>query len=166
MESYAEEEVLGALSAGEESELEETLLSLRLEDRKSRLMNAARKRWIGKVNYARKRLELLGWEEACHQTAMEILGYRFNRSVMLFLAGDYSLEALRSGGFSAETIFEAGKGRWKLRGSRPANHPKNRIDQYLSWVAARPQWPSGLEDWEVNWPRSVPAIPRRQIEGT
>ena len=129
LESYAEEEVLGALADGETTALEERLLILPLEQRQEKLLKAAKSRWLGKVDYARKRLEILSWENACHQTAMEILGYRYNRAVMLFLAGDYTLEAIRSGSHSVEDIFRAGKGRWKLSGSRPANHPKIRLDQ-------------------------------------
>ena len=147
LEAYAEEEVLGALSAGDESALEEALLSLPLENRKTKLTEAARKRWTGKVTFARKRIELIGWDEACHQTALEILGYRYNRAAMLFLAGDYTLNALRSGDYTAEKLFEAGKGRWKLRGSRPANHPRQRLKQYLEWVRARPHWPQQLKEW-------------------
>ena len=147
LESYAEEEMLEVLATGDELALEEHLLSLDLEGRVSRLMKAARKRWKGKVEFARKRLELLGWEEACHQTAMEILGYRYNRPAMLFVAGDYTLGALRSGSYTAEEIFEAGRGRWRLRGSRPANQPKQRLVQYLEWVAERPQWPEDLTGW-------------------
>ena len=160
LESYAEEEVLGALSAGEETALEEALFTLSLGDRKARILNAAKKRWTGKVAYARKRIELLGWEEACHQTAMEILGYRYNRSTMLFVAGDYTLNALRTGSHTVESIFEAGKGRWKLSGSRPANHPKHRIAQYLAWVSLRSQWPENL----VRWGKAVQKAPEARSE--
>lgn len=145
LEAYAEEEALGALSSGAESQLEDELLSLSFLDRSNLLKNAAKKRWLGKVAYAAKRIQALGWEEACHQTALEILGYRYNRAAMLFVAGDYSLSALRSGNHTVATIYEAGLGRWRVSGTRPANHPRQRLFQYVDWVNKRPIWPDNLE---------------------
>ncbi|MDG2166461.1 MAG: DUF2851 family protein [Opitutales bacterium] len=159
LESYAEEEVLGALADGETTALEESLLILPLEKRYEKLLKAARSRWLGKVEYARKRLEILSWEEACHQTAMEILGYRYNRAVMLFLAGDYSLAAIRSGSHNVEDVYGAGKGKWKLSGSRPANHPNIRLGQYFEWVHARPNWPENLVSWGNEFQRAENLAP-------
>ncbi len=145
LESYAEEEALGVLAAGEETALEESFLSLPLSERIPQLVKGAEKRWSAKVAYAAQRIALLGWEEACHQTALEILGYRYNRAAMLFVAGDYSLKSLRSGRFSATDLYEAGKGRWRLSGTRPANLPLHRLSQYQSWVEKNPYWPGELE---------------------
>lgn len=145
LESYAEEEALGVLVAGEETALEESFLSVPLSERISQLINGAEKRWVAKIKYAKRRIALLGWEEACHHTALEILGYRYNRAAMLFVAGDYSLKSLRSGGFSATDLYEAGKGRWRLSGTRPANLPLNRLTQYKDWVDKKPNWPGDLE---------------------
>ena len=39
----------------------------------------ARERWIQKCLYAQKRLDSTGWEGACHQWFLEVLGYRRNR---------------------------------------------------------------------------------------
>lgn len=153
LESYAEEEALGSLTIGDESDLEIELMSLPLEERMSVLEEGARKRWQGKLGYARSRIQTLGWEEACHQTALEILGYRYNRTTMLFIGGDYSLEALRSGKFSASELFEAGKPRWRVSGTRPANHPKQRLRQYNEWVSLKPFWPVDLEKFKINAPR-------------
>lgn len=145
LESYAEEEALGVLAAGEETALEESFLSVPLSERIPQLVEAAEKRWSAKVAYAAQRIALLGWEEACHHTALEILGYRYNRAAMLFVAGDYSLKSLRSGGFSAIDLYEAGKGRWRLSGTRPANLPLHRLTQYQDWVESKPHWPGDLE---------------------
>lgn len=144
LETYAEEEALGALTPGR-SDLELELLAQPWKKRIGLLGKAARKRWEGKVRYAGNRLDSLGWEEACHQTAMEILGYRYNRAVMLFLGADYSLKALKSGKYGWEELFEAGGGRWRLSGIRPANHPKLRLRQYLDWIGRRPDWPRRLK---------------------
>ncbi|MCB1121133.1 MAG: DUF2851 family protein [Verrucomicrobiae bacterium] len=94
LESYAEEAALGALTPGQ-SDLELDLLALPWEERHRLLETAARKRWEAKVRYAANRIRALGWEEACHQTALEIMGYRYNRSAMLFVAADFSFQALK-----------------------------------------------------------------------
>jgi len=39
-----------------------------------------------KTRFASRRIERLGWSEACHYAALEILGYRFNRTPMLRIA--------------------------------------------------------------------------------
>jgi hypothetical protein len=152
LESYAEEEALAALTGDQASEIELQLLTLGEEERRMTLEKGAQARWEGKVGYARRRIEAIGWEAACHMSAMEILGYRHNRPTMLLIAGDYTLKALRSGNYSAQQLFEAGKGRWRLSGTRPANHPKARLTQYLSWVKNQPHWPEVLgalaETWE------------------
>lgn len=153
LESYAEEEALGALISGDETALEESLLELGFDDRMALLVESAAKRWKAKVDYAKRRIETLGWEEACHQTALEIMGYRYNRAAMLFLAGDYSLSALRSGNFSAADLYQAGHGRWRTSGTRPANHPRQRLFQYEDWINQRPLWPSDLEDSLRDFPQ-------------
>ncbi|MCZ6673909.1 MAG: DUF2851 family protein [Verrucomicrobia bacterium] len=168
LESYAEEEALGALTVGSEPALSETLLTMPLSDRLSLLVDSAHKRWRGKVVYARKRIEALGWEEACHQTALEILGYRYNRAVMLFVAGDYSLNALRSGNYKAADLYEAGQRRWRVSGTRPANHPRQRLEQYLDWVGQRPLWPDEMEGFLHKLPRvendQVLEVRRKDLE--
>ena len=44
-------------------------------------------------------------------------------------------------------MYQAGEGRWRLSGSRPANYPKRRLEQYLEWVDSRPHWPEQLREW-------------------
>jgi hypothetical protein len=101
----------------------------------------AARRWEQKVHFARLRVQRLGWTEACHHSALEILGYRFNRATMLRVAGRWPLAAWTR---QCENVWEealAGEaGAWSVQGVRPANQPRNRLRQY----AARPDWPEGL----------------------
>jgi hypothetical protein len=162
LESYAEEEALGALISGDETALEESLLELSFDERMVLLEESARKRWIAKVGYAKRRIDTLGWEESCHHTALEIMGYRYNRAAMLFLAGDYSLSALRSGIHSASDLYRAGLGRWRTSGTRPANHPRQRLIQYENWVNQRPQWPSELENSLCHFPEIADSVANKE----
>jgi hypothetical protein len=168
LENYAEEEVLGALAAGEETALEDWLLAIPTPERLKYLVEAAEKRWHAKVKYAARRISMLGWEEACHHTGLEILGYRYNRAAMLFIAGDYSLKALRDGDFSAGDLYRAGEGRWRLSGTRPANQPFQRLVQYETWVKKKPFWPDNLSacvSWFSEWgDRSVTDTSRKLLE--
>ena len=102
------------------------------------------RRWQMKVHFARLRLQRLGWEEACHQTALEILGYRFNRAAMVRVATRFPLPEWREGRVGAESAFAEEKERWSLHGVRPTNHPRVRLRQYERWVCARPDWPERL----------------------
>ena len=144
LENYAEDAAVGALTDRDE-EILEFWTSRSMEERHALVTEHALRRWKEKVGYARKRIRALDWEAACHQTALEILGYRYNRSAMLMAGADYSLPALRSGDYSLEDLYAAGRGRWKLTGTRPANHPRTRLAQYLDWVRLRPHWPSDLQ---------------------
>lgn len=72
---------------------------------------------------------------------------------MLFLAGDYSLSALRSGNHTASDLYQAGHGRWRTSGTRPANHPRQRLFQYEDWINQRPLWPSDLETLLKRFPQ-------------
>lgn len=144
LENYAEDAAVGALT-DEDAEILEFWVSRPKEERHALATEHALRRWKEKVGYARKRIRALDWEAACHQTALEILGYRYNRSAMLMAGADYSLPALRSGRYSVEDLYAAGRGRWKATGTRPANHPLTRLAQYLDWVRSRPYWPSDLQ---------------------
>jgi len=146
LEAYAQEALLEKLSGNADTELMLTeWSSMPLSERKARIYEAARLRWEGKCRFMEKRVDLLGWDEACHQSAMEILGYRFNRSAMLWIAGDYSLRALVQGQVSVDELYEAGVGHWNLGRLRPANHPRKRLAQYLQWVERVPDWPEKLK---------------------
>jgi hypothetical protein len=94
------------------------------------------------VQFARGRVQRLGWDAACHQTALEILGYRFNRAPMLRLAEGWPLSVWAAPAFDVDPLFESERGRWSVQGVRPANHPRTRLRQYAAWTQARPDWPA------------------------
>lgn len=146
IEAYAAQEALRALAHPDECTLLEWMLSRALEDRQDALFERAHYRWRQKCRFAEQRLNQLGWEGACHQYAMEVLGYSRNRAPMSRIALAYPLALMRTCPLQATDLFEQQRQRWRLAGLRPANHPKHRLNQYLSWVGAVPDWPKVLRD--------------------
>lgn len=143
-EEFAEEQIISKLAGIKEFE----------EDRKeiaqlalAQNIGFARDRWIQKLGFARKRIERLGWEAACHQWFMEVLGYRRNRIPMARIAMQCSITEWRKG-VNPEKLFE-NENDWKLRGSRPANHPSGRLLQYAKLIRKQPAWPELLRKMEV-----------------
>jgi hypothetical protein len=145
LESTAAEEALLALEQTERTAALEVMLHRPLEERLFELRERAGRRWRQKAAFARKRLERMEWEQACHLTALEVLGYRRNRAPMAELAMRHALGEMR--GLSAQALFEEMAGQWALAGLRPPNHPKRRLGQYLNLLAARPDWPERLREW-------------------
>lgn len=147
LEEYAGEDAVEALAGRPLHAAETALAALAPAERRETLAACGRERWRFKVRIAGQRVVRLGWSEACHQTALEILGYRFNRVPMLQVAARRPLERWR-GVEEAEAIVEACLGddelRWSFQGVRPANHPRRRLAQYARWVAAVPDWPERL----------------------
>lgn len=146
LEEYASEDSIVALAGvGLKAEVE-TLIALPIESRREGLVGAARRRWEQKRRFAALRIDRLGWTGACHQTAMEVMGYARNRIPMLVLAERYSLEIMTSGKrVEADSLWLEVEGKWRLNGCRPANHPKLRLQQYLNWVRSCPDWPEKLQ---------------------
>ena len=130
----------------------EPLYSRSVEDCRSLLAEKALERWNLKYGFAQKRIDRLGWEEACHTTAMETLGFSENRIPMLRVATTVSLAELREAPPDLESIYKIGGGMWTTRGTRPANYPRLRLEQYLYWVAENPDWPRALERWASTGP--------------
>lgn len=152
LEEYAAEEAVETL-ANRPAALIIDLLGPLLQPELARLIAGhAKARWNQKVHFARMRIHRLGWNEACHQSALEVLGYRFNRSTMLRIAGAHPLSAWADSAFNANDVFESERGGWSLQGLRPANHPRLRLNQYSRWVQARPDWPMRLEEWAEKLP--------------
>lgn len=145
LEEYAEEEAVENLARRPGFPGLEELVALPPEERTSRLRAQAERRWMMKVHHASLRISRLGWTEACHHTALEILGYRFNREPMLRIAGRWPLACWSAPGFSLAGVSDAEAGRWVVQGVRPANRPRERLRQYAAWVAAKPDWPARLE---------------------
>jgi hypothetical protein len=157
LEEIAIDDAIEALSGGssprlylDPSELGEAELHARAEAR-----------WQSKVRIARLRIQRLGWEDSCHHTAMEILGYRFNRVPMLRLAGRFPLVDWGRGVVDGESAYAEEADRWRLHGLRPANHPRGRLCHYAAWTRARPDWPGRLADWTSR----LPAVSRDEPTG-
>src|SRR5205809_786294 len=81
-------------------------------------------RWRQKIYVARLRVQRLGWTDACHCAALEILGYRFNRAAMLRAAGRWPLATWLQAQVNVDEIYAGEIGGWSLQGVRPANHPR------------------------------------------
>lgn len=147
LEEYAAEAAVEQLADRPASRVLDELGALPAEALSDMLQAHAKRRWEQKVHFARLRVQRLGWEAACHHTALEILGYRFNRAPMLRIAGQWPLAAWAARDFGAqvETLYAAEADTWTVQGVRPANHPRTRLSQYAAWVAARPDWPTRLE---------------------
>lgn len=163
LEEYAADAAISAIAARPADQLAEAWLQWSEAERTQHVLAGARRRWEAKVRYARLRIERLGWEAACHHTALEILGYRFNRAPMLELAGRWPLAEWDAAAFSPEACFEALVGRWSLQGVRPANHPRKRLHAYLNWVRAAvgrngESWPTTLARLAMDWPEGESEI--------
>lgn len=144
LEEYASDDsIVGSAGVEIRAELE-PLLALDVGSRRRELAALAKERWELKLHFARQRVERLGWEGACHQSALEILGYSKNRIPMLLVAGSYGVAAFAGEEASLEALWSAGRDKWRLRGCRPANHPRARLLRYRDWAQERPDWPLRL----------------------
>ncbi|MFT3780734.1 MAG: DUF2851 family protein [Nibricoccus sp.] len=147
LEEYAADDAVERLADHPLAKAHEKLTRLSPEELHAQLTQHAQKRWDGKVRYAKIRIERLGWENACHHTALEILGYGYNRAPMLAVAGSLPLERWQAESsrenWPAE-VFEQFRERWSLQAIRPANHPRVRLRQYAAWVGGNPNWPDQL----------------------
>lgn len=146
LEEFAADEAVEVMSGRFSASAPEELARLEPDALSGLLRDQARRRWRQKVHYAQVRSARLGWEAVCHHTALEILGYRFNRAPMLRVAGRWPLEAWREPAFDFEAVYLSEKGRWSLQGVRPANQPRVRLRQYAEWVRNTPDWPARLLD--------------------
>jgi hypothetical protein len=142
LEEYAADEAVESLANRPMARLMNDLSAMPLADVRALLARHAAARWQQKVHFARVRINRLGWDAACHHAALEVLGFRYNRSPMLRIAARWPLSNWRDAAVTAEAAFESETGSWSVQGVRPANHPKARIRQYVEWVRARPQWTS------------------------
>ena len=164
LEEYATDEAVAALSSRDALPLVEDLLALEPAARAAAIHAAAQTRWQEKVRYAKLRIDRCGWEEACHLTALEILGYRANREAMLRVGTRFPASRWRSPehptGPETEALLAAGGESWTLRGVRPANQPRLRLEQYRRWMARVPDWPARLVEF------CLPTLDDAAPEGT
>ncbi len=145
LEAYATDDALLEMEKVEELEWVATYLERSLADRTSLLRERAQERWGQKLQFAEKRLADVGWEEACHQLCLEVLGYSRNRAPMLQIGLTYPLYEMAKGSLDADTLYATQDGKWKLSGSRPANHPRLRLKQYLKLLQYDACWPERLK---------------------
>ena len=150
LEEYAAEDAVESLANRPASQIVELLGVLSGSELESLLLKYAAERWRQKVRYAGLRIQRLGWDEACHQTALDILGYRFNRTPMLRIAGRVPLTDWHKD-VQADAIYAQENG-WSLQGLRPANHPRLRLHQYREWTARIRGWPEVLKNEAAQLP--------------
>ncbi len=155
LEEFAADDAVESLAQRDACRLAEALLALTPDERGAQLLRAAQKRWAQKLHFAGLRLERLGWEAACHHSALEILGYRFNRAAMLAVAERLPHPRWR-GGIDPEVALAAGEGLWRHQGVRPANAPRRRLAQYAAWNAAVPDWPRCWAAFAAELPAGIP----------
>lgn len=144
LEEFAADEAVESLARRPLARLPAELGTLPVAELDGLLRRQALKRWRQKVHFSRIRVERLGWAEACHHAALEILGYRFNRAPMLRIAGRWPLAGWADGAVDPDEVFAAESEAWSVQGVRPANQPRARLLQYAAWARARPDWPDRL----------------------
>jgi hypothetical protein len=146
IEAYAEEAAVEGIAGRPFSQLRAALAGVSVEDLAGAVSRHSARRWAAKVQLARRRIERLGWDGACHQAALEVLGYRPNRDPMLAVAEAFPLAHWRGADPAAlvEEAWNFQSENWRQGGVRPANLPRRRLAQYARWVAARPDWPVAL----------------------
>ncbi|MFH1497977.1 MAG: DUF2851 family protein [Verrucomicrobiota bacterium] len=145
LEEYAAEAAMENLAGRPASQLGEWLDDLPAGRAEAELAARSARRWRAKVHFASVRWRRLGWTGACHHTALEVLGYRFNRAPMLRVAGRRPLAdwaADPDGAVECARLSEADA--WRQSGVRPVNRPERRLLQYADWVRRVPDWP---EQW-------------------
>jgi len=144
LEAYVTDEALLEMEQVNDLEWVASFLEKTLEQRISEIRVQTERRWRQKCAFAKKRLASTSWEEACHQSCLEVLGYSRNRAPLSRIALEYPLSAMATTDMDAERLFAERSGDWKLSGLRPANHPLKRLEQYLKIVSHCPAWPSRL----------------------
>jgi len=158
LEDYAADEALLAAEGRDPLGPLEEFLHRPPAERLARLLDRALHRWRQKRAYAAHRIAQAGFTEACHQLTLEALGYRRNRPPMSALALKYPLAAWAKRPPLPGLLFEEEKGKWKLAGLRPANHPRRRLEQYAKVMAAQGEWPQALLRFASNWPEGATAV--------
>lgn len=154
LEAYVEEAAVERLAGRPYSQLREAVMTMSPQQLTVEVARHARARWRAKVALARRRIELLGWEAACHRRALEVLGYRPNRDAMLMVAERWPLAEWRSGSARPATILVQMADSWDKAGVRPVNSPKRRLEQYAGWIDRTPDWPDRLAELELDLARS------------
>jgi hypothetical protein len=144
LEEFAAEDAVETLASRPLARVPDELGTMPPRELMAVLRRHASLRWHQKVHFAHLRIQRLGWVAACHHTALEILGYRFNRAPMLRVASAHPLVEWAAGAVEPEVVYAAEREGWSLQGVRPANHPITRLRQYRAWLRTVPDWPAQL----------------------
>jgi hypothetical protein len=143
LEEYAEHYALAKLS-GRLTDLEQSFAKLGSLT-PVEVDQLALKRWQAKIQFARNRLDNQQWSDVCHQWFLEILGYKRNKSSMLRISHMHPLCVWVEQRVDPLEIFSS-INNWKLKGSRPMNHPRARLLQYAQLCSENPNWTDDLMD--------------------
>jgi hypothetical protein len=152
LEEYAEEDALEKLAGISPQSTIPDHFPKNLEECK----DWARKRWIQKCKHAENRLNSANWEDACHQWFLEVLGYRRNRTPMARIAQLFPVKTWRAG-LNENEVYNTQKD-WKLRGCRPANHPKKRLHQYAHLSKRFSGWMISMQKMDFSKDSSIEAL--------
>lgn len=153
LEEYAADEAVEALSHRPAARFTHELAVFPEEQLRALLELHAGGRWRQRVHFSGLRLKRLGWTEACHQAALEVLGFRYNRAPMLRIASRWPLSAWVAGEVGVDEALASEADSWSVQGVRPANHPRARLAQYARWAKALPDWPARLLELGAELPR-------------
>ena len=155
LEEYAEDEAVERLADHPLTKARDALLALPITSQREMLTCAAKERWERKQMLAALKIDHLGWREACHHTALEILGYRFNRAAMVRIAERWPLTSWREIDQRelVHRAYASEAGHWRLQAIRPANLPLTRLKQYARWIALEPDWPQKLAEFADRLPQ-------------
>ena len=152
LEEFAADDAVEALAGDVWLGCVETLAPLPLADLRRELAGQAARRWAQRVRFAGLRLRRLGWDAACHEAALEVLGFRANRAPMLRVAAAFPRAAWAAGRISPGEAFAAEEGAWRVQGVRPANQPERRLAAYAAWQRRAPGWPAWFQGWAKTRP--------------
>lgn len=141
LEEYNEEWTLSALHGPSSS----VIVSSAPKKIKQDIILYAEQRWSHKMEFAKKRLDQFGWEHACHQWFLEVLGYPRNRKNMHDLATAFPLETWKEQVDISQIYNDIGS--WKVKGIRPVNRPFNRLLQYQDMIKVVPNWTDTLKSF-------------------
>lgn len=124
---------------------------------REKIHEKAKLRWNLKKQFAGKRLAEVGWSQACHQLMLEVLGYSRNRAVMHKIAVAEPLTLVKPN-WMPRSLFDAHRSEWKLKGSRPANHPLKRLESYHRILLQQPDWPRNFLFMAHQFLKAIPQI--------
>ena len=115
---------------------------------KKDVQELAQLRWEQKKKFAKKKLMSAPFKQVLHESFLEALGYRRNRSIMHRIAQAHPWQEWNSKVVSASDLFHSETG-WKTKGQRPANHPKIRLKQYAKLWEVNPDWIPQIENIKI-----------------